>query len=164
MAKFAETTDVPVERSQAEIQRTIQRYGASSFMTGYQGRRAIVAFESHGKRVRFDLQLPDPKDEEFTKGRINQHSSTLTDRPPEKAAALWEQACRQRWRALLLLIKAKLEAVEAGITTFEEEMLSHIVMPDGRTVSETIVPGLEKAITEGGKLPPLLGSGKGTAR
>lgn len=39
----------------------------------------------------------------------------------------WEQACRQAWRALALVIKAKLEAVDAGIVTFEEEFMAQIV-------------------------------------
>ena len=36
----------------------------------------------------------------------------------------WEQVCRQRWRALLLIIRAKLEALESGITTLESESWS----------------------------------------
>jgi hypothetical protein len=163
MAKFAENTDVPVERSQAEIQRTIQRYGATSYMAGYQGSMAAVMFECEGKRIRFNLPLPDRTAHEFASKRVNQNSP-WTPRPPGEANARWEQACRQRWRALLLLIKAKLEAVEAGITSFEEEMLAHIVMPDGMTVSEKVLPGLQAAIENGAKLPPLLGTGKGTAK
>jgi len=158
MAKFAENTDVPVERSQAEIQRTIQRYGASSYMSGFQQipkPMALVMFEVNGKRIRFNLPLPDPAAHEYASKRVNQNSP-WTPRPANEAAERWEQACRQRWRALLLLIKAKLEAVEARITTFEEEMLSHIVMPDGRTVAESIVPGLQAALEAGGKMPPLL--------
>jgi hypothetical protein len=60
----------------------------------------------------------------------------------------WEQACRSRWRALLLCIKAKLEACAVGITTFDSEFLAHIVTGDGRTVAERIVPQL----TNGGPL------------
>jgi hypothetical protein len=41
-----------------------------------------------------------------------------------------EQAARQKWRALLLLVKAKLEAVDANIATFEEAFVGDIVMPD----------------------------------
>ena len=48
----------------------------------------------------------------------------------------WEQACRQRWRALLLIIRAKLEAAEAGISTLETEFLANIVLPDGRTAGQ----------------------------
>lgn len=59
-----------------------------------------------------------------------------------QAHQAWEQACRQRWRALSLCIKAKLEAVAAGITTFEHEFLAHFLTGDGRTVGDHIIPQL----------------------
>ena len=42
----------------------------------------------------------------------------------------------------LLVIKAKLEAVEAQISTIEDEFLAHIALPDGRTVGEWLGPQL----------------------
>jgi len=57
----------------------------------------------------------------------------------------WEQACRQKWRALCLAIKAKLEAVESGISHFEDEFLSQIIDPiTKKTVGELIRPELEQ--------------------
>ena len=41
---------------------------------------------------------------------------------------------------LLLVIKAKLEAVASGISTIEKEFLADIVMPDGSTVNEWMRP------------------------
>lgn len=55
----------------------------------------------------------------------------------------WQQACRQRWRALALCIKAKLEAVECGIVSFEQEFLAHFQMPDGRTIGDHIIHQLK---------------------
>jgi|AACY02.16.fsa_nt_gi hypothetical protein len=52
-------------------------------------------------------------------------------------------------------IKAKLEAVEAGIVTFEEEFLPQTVLPDGSRVNEWAQPQMEQAYLEG-KMPPLL--------
>ena len=49
-----------------------------------------------------------------------------------------DQAKRQRGRALLLVIKAKLESVESGIETLEQAFLAHVVMADGKTVHERI--------------------------
>ena len=57
----------------------------------------------------------------------------------------YEQAVRQRWRALALVVKAKLEAIEAGITTFEEEFLAYIMLPDGQTVGQWIKPQVDDA-------------------
>lgn len=76
----------------------------------------------------------------------------------------WEQACRSRWRALLLSVKAKLESVEIGISEFEEEFLAHIVDPaTGRTVGEDIVPQIAKRYEQNGAPVCLIGfSGGGS--
>ncbi len=76
-------------------------------------------------------------------------------RSPEAARQAWEQACRQRWRALVLVVKAKLEAVETGITTFEQEFMAHIVLPDGKTVGERVRGAIAQAYATG-KTPRLL--------
>jgi hypothetical protein len=67
-------------------------------------------------------------------------------------------ACRARWRALALVIKAKLEAVESGITTFEEEFLAHIVLPDGTTLGQWAAPRLAH-VYDTGAMPPMLPGG-----
>jgi len=92
--------------------------------------------------------------------------TTTSAYPIDQQHKRWEQACRQRWRALALAIKAKLEAVESGITGFEEEFLSHIIMADGKTIGEHIVPQVAQLCSPAA-LPPLLpsigqtGKGKG---
>ena len=53
------------------------------------------------------------------------------------------------------MIKAKLEAVETGITTFEEEFFAHFVLPGGKTVFQEAMPMLEQVYQ--GKDVPLLG-------
>jgi hypothetical protein len=67
--------------------------------------------------------------------------------------AEYEKATRQRWRALALVIKAKLEAVESGITIFEDEFLAHIVLPDGSTAGDWMRPQIAKAYDKN-KMPP----------
>ena len=67
----------------------------------------------------------------------------------------YDQACRQRWRALLLVIKAKLEAVTAGISTIETEFLANIVLPDNTTAGEWMLPQIDRAYRTD-EMPPLL--------
>lgn len=149
MGKFAEGTSVSVEKSRAEIEGLIVRYGAThtAFMSA--PGRAMIMFEAKGRRIRFDLPLPDRDDKKFLR------DGRGSVRPPAKRLEAWEQACRQRWRALALVIKAKLEAVESGITAFEDEFLAHIVMPDGQTVATHIKPSIAAAY-ESGSMQPLL--------
>lgn len=150
MSKFASSTTVSSEKSRMEIERILARYGASSFMYGTTMDRAIIAFEAAGRRIKFDLPLPDRNAPEFKRTPAKRQI-----RSPEQQAQAYEQAIRQRWRALALVIKAKLEAVEAGITEFEEEFLAHIVLPGGQTVGQWMLPQVSTAY-ETGSLPPLL--------
>jgi hypothetical protein len=148
--RYAEKTQVSSEKSRGEIERTLVRYGASHFMYGWQKGAAVVAFQMRGKAIKFVLPLPDRQSDAFTLT-----PSKKQRRSEREAEAAWEQACRQRWRALQLCIKAKLEAVESGITSFEEEFLSHFVMPSGQTLAEHVLPQLEEA-HRSGKMPRLL--------
>jgi len=148
MAAYAATTNVSVENSRAEIERTLRRYKADAFAYATEPAKAMIGFRIGGRQVRFMLQMPDPNSREFT-----QHSRGR--REPAAAEKLWEQACRQKWRALALVIKAKLEAVSAGITTIEDEFLAHTVLPDGSTVGAWMQPQVDEAYRVG-SMPQLL--------
>lgn len=154
MATYASGTTVSVETSKMEIERNLRRYGASGFVSGWQENLAFVEFLIAERRVRFRMMLPAPADPQFTEYKRGQNGATVV-RSPDAAHKLWEQACRQKWRALALVIKAKLEAVDAGISMIEDEFLANIVMPDGRSVSETIKPGIAIAY-QGGQTHNLL--------
>ena len=69
-----------------------------------------------------------------------------------------EAEWRRRWRALSMIIKAKLEMVTAGDTTFEHEFLADIMLPEGGTVAKWLGPQLMEAY-DSGKMPSLLPSG-----
>lgn len=139
MARYAENTSVPVEKSRAEIESILNRYGATSFLYATQASSALIQFDAKGRRVRFVLPLPDRSEERFSFKGVRKNPTTDDER-----FKLWEQACRQRWRSLALAIKAKLETVECGISEFEQEFLAHIVDPSsGKTVGEVIRPMIE---------------------
>jgi hypothetical protein len=148
--QYAANTTVSSESSRNEIERTLRRYGADDFAYATNKQQAMIGFVADGRTVRFILPMPDPKAREFilTPSRGNLRSSA----DAEKA---WEQAVRQKWRALALMVKAKLEAVESGIVTFEQEFLPHIVMPGGQTVYENVQANIEDAY-QSGKVKPLL--------
>ena len=147
---YAEKTSVSVSRTKADIEELISRYGAEQFVSGFKGNIAAIGFTISGRQIRFILPLPDKQAREYwyTPGRGNR-------RTDDAAHTAWEQACRSRWRALYLIVKAKLEAVEAGISTVEREFLYDIVLPDGRTAGEWLAPQIETAY-ETGQMPPML--------
>jgi hypothetical protein len=119
-------------------------------MYGWANDSAVVAFEMHGRRIKFVLPLPDRGSSEFTHTETGRLRKSL-----DQVERAYEQAVKQRWRALALVIKAKLEAVETGITEFDEEFLAHIVLPNGTTVGQFMLPHVATAY-ESGDMPPLL--------
>lgn len=146
---YAQKTDVPVERSRADIEDLVKRYGADQFVSGWEIGQALISFRAQKRYVRFLLPLPSEDERQFRRdGRGKARTAASARRQ-------WEQACKSRWRALLLVIKAKLEAVASGITTFEDEFLAHIVLPDGQQVSTWLRPQLEEAYATA-QMPSLL--------
>jgi len=128
--KYAKRTQVPISRSRSEIETTVTRYGADQFGSAFATDKAMVQFRL-GKAdkawvIRFILPLPheDAQDQ------------------------------RQRWRALALVIKAKLESVECGIATIEQEFLANIVTPGGQTMAEILVPQLQD-MRKSGRMPTI---------
>jgi hypothetical protein len=146
--RYAQETTVPVDRSKAEIERLVQRYGATEFATGWRSGRAVIQFHMRNRYVRFILPLPD-------KSEFSKTPSGRRTRSEHDTLKAWEQGCRQRWRALALSIKSKLESTESGIEEFEVAFMGQVVMPDGRTVSEHVLPAIDAAY-KSGKMPELL--------
>lgn len=151
MNTYAKNTSVSVEKSRAEIESTLTRFGASAFAYATQNNKAMLKFQAQDRWIMFILDLPDRYDKQFT-NRTHGNRVTSDKLPDQKAYEKWESACREKWRALALVIKAKLVAVQDGITQFEDEFMAHIVMPDGKTVSHFMRPQIQEAYSTG-KMP-----------
>lgn len=129
---YAATTKVPVAQTRGEIETLLARHKAQAFgtATDYEQRAARVQFKANDRHVRFVVTLPDPS--KFGRDGIR-----------------YAQEERRIWRALLLVIKAKLESVESGIATFEDEFLAQIVMPNDQTVGQLMKPVIERSYKSG---------------
>ncbi len=147
---YAKDTKVSTSASKMEIERILERYGADQFMHGWDSEKAVVAFRMRGRQIKFILPMPDRSSEEFWKTPTQRRR-----RSTEAALSAYDQSVRQKWRALALVIKAKLEAVESGIVEFEEEFLAHIVLPDGSRVGDLVVDQVRVSY-ETGDMPLLL--------
>lgn len=146
--EYASGTSVSVERTKSEIELTLRRYGATQFVSGWdsdQG-RAYVGFHVSERTIKFVLTLPrsdDPLATHTPQGRL---------RCDTDAQRHWEQMVKQKWRALLLVIKAKLESVNGGIETIEEAFMPQIVLPGGGTMGEWAAKAIPQAYASG-KMP-----------
>lgn len=145
--RYAAQTTVSPERSRGEIERILERYGARKFMYGTDQKEAMIAFEFNGRAIRMTLPMPTMEEVSKTpKGRTRRGTVVNTE---------LDRARRQRWRALRTVILAKLEAVESGISSFEEEFLSWTILANGNTVYEQLKPQMDLAI-RAGTMPKLL--------
>ena len=153
--RYAKNTQVSVEKSEGEIKNLLIRYGASQFASAWSFDKAVLRFKASDRLIQFVLPLPNPKEDRFVYRTWGDTIYKDQFRTETEAHKLWEQACRQRWRALALAIKAKLESVESGIASFEEEFYAHILLPSGKTLYELTRENVAIAYKTG-KVPPLL--------
>jgi hypothetical protein len=152
---YAEGTSVAVDRSKSELDRLLSKHGATQqgMMADNEKGTAVVVFKLKGRHIQMPVPLPRIGD--FAK-----HPDPRTRKPrtQDQQHRAWEQACRERWRAIVLLVKAKLEAVRIGTTTIEKEFLCDTLLPNGKTVYEQIHADVEKAYLTGEMQSlPLLG-------
>lgn len=120
---YGDYTKVPFDRTVSEIVTMLRKRGAGQIFQGEDGDMFAIQFSLSDRMIRFRLSLSD--------GR------------PSK------QRRRQRGRALLLVIKAKLESVDSGIETIEQAFLANVVMSDGKTVYERVAEPMALEYREG---------------
>ena len=155
---YAEDTRVPVSKTRVEIEDLLRKHGVEDTATRWLKDHGIVAFQHAGRVFRFQVALPAL--ESFAVIETDKPSWQWKTRTPEQQRAVWEQACRTKWRSILLIIKARLVAIEAGAETWESAFLFHVVGPNGELLGPSIVEKLERAYGAGGApLPPLLPAG-----
>jgi hypothetical protein len=136
---YAQRTQVPIDKTRLDIERLVRKYGATGFSSSWlEGRSpttgglsARVEFICHDRHIRLTVHVPPN-----------------------------EQRARGKWRVLLLMVKAKLVAVDAGVVTFEEAFFADIVMPEtNKTVYETARESVRVSYRDR-KDQPLLGASK----
>lgn len=124
-------TSVPASRSQAELERVLRRYGASSFSVANHWDRgeASVAFripESPGSATMIPVEL---------RVRFGTVAELLRKnagpRSRKKLPDYLPQAERVAWRHLVLWVDATLTAVTTGLQTVSEAFLAQTLIDGG---------------------------------
>jgi hypothetical protein len=150
MPTYAAKTGTTKRATLDELEKLLGKYGAISFFSGTdEWNHAFIAFKYAGLNILMRVKLPHVNEERFT------HTPTGLNRHADKIHDEHQAAVRATWRGLLLLVKAKLVAVDQGFTTIEQEFLPHIVLPGGATFADTVMPQIHEAYRTG-QVPPLL--------
>lgn len=148
--RYAKNTTVPVDRSIAEIERLMEKYGADQFMTGKSKEppRQFVIFRV--ERLPFRIEIPMPEMDEF---RVTHAGYARGEAQAEKE---YQQEIKRRWRVMCLIVKALLEGVDSGVWPggLTEALQPFLMLPDNRTVREAMTEQIDKIYA--GELPNLL--------
>lgn len=154
---YAENTSVSVDKSRAEIEATLRRYGAAMFFSGWDDATSFIAFKMNDRHIKISMPLPSKTDKSITHKK--DRYGYWVSRSEAGAAAEYEQRLRTKFRALLLTVKAKLESVESGIETFEQAFLAFVVLPDNTLVGDRVRALVDEAYRTGqmGNLLPAPG-------
>jgi hypothetical protein len=125
---YAKGTTVTVAKSQQEVASIFTRYGVRVFSLGQELDRAVVSFtitRHNHPDLPIRVGIPLPK-----------MGTNVRDH---------DQAVRECWRALVLLLKANLEAVERSIVSPEQAFLAYIT--DGeRVVGDVLIPQIQSRL------------------
>jgi len=122
MAKYAARTDVSVKRSREQIESLLEKYDADAFAFGRDMAlgKAVLSFRHNKVCYRYVIEIIDNPQEE-----------------------------RCRWRALYIVIKGMLVAVDSKIMSFETAFMPWILGANGKSLGETLAPQLEQFRAEG---------------
>lgn len=152
MSRYAQGTEVPIEKSMMEIRATVRdRYGATGFQIIEEGNAAGIGFVFRGRAVRIAMRMPDPGEERF---KVTESGRERTSETAIRDA--WLSECRRIWRVLAIAVKAKMELVENG-QPFEAEFMPYLLASDGRTIAEHKLSDLIRVLDSNGQ-PALLPS------
>ena len=134
--RYAEGTDVPVDRSRGEITGILATHGVQrmGWTTSPEGDE--LGFELAGGTFRFTIRKPTLEDVRAAAEADGKDLRYILNWSA-KVDAEW----RRRWRANVLLLKAKLEFIDAGDTTIDRELLAYRVLNDGRTLEQALAEG-----------------------
>ena len=129
MAKYAKYTDVPVRNSKVHIEKLLVDWGIEEFFFGTSPRGEGIGFKFRDKV--YKISVPVPNDGS-------------------------EQTKRQMWRILFMSLKMKLEEIDAGLISFDDQFLAQMALPDGSTVSDFMKLPKNLELLQQAKMPLLL--------
>ena len=129
-SNYVRGASVTASASQDEIRSMLAGSGATGVRCTWEDGRAAIAFSSGACRFRIALALPRGAGDPL--------------QPPSSighGAKTAQEGARQRWRALSQLIRAKLDAVAAGIVTFDQEFQGYALASPGDAPSRGAAGG-----------------------
>jgi hypothetical protein len=140
MSRYAQGTTVTVDSSRGEITGILAKFGVQRMAWASQPEGDMLEFQLAGHHYRFTIDRPTWDD--VAGDYVNSRNEAQRD---QSVAAEW----RRRWRANVLLLKAKLEFAQDGPTTIARELMANLVLADGRVMADAVDQGGVKLLAAG---------------
>lgn len=158
---YAAGTSVDPSKTRSEIDTLLTKNGATHVAIQSAPDSATVAFEIAGKRYR--ITLPMPTMEQCKPGNKipPRWYGMQASQREEWVRGQRDQRLRERWRALFLVMKAKLEIARiSGFSSVEKEFLADKILPGGTTVYEEVQEAFKTGLDQAEALKSrMLGAG-----
>jgi len=137
-----ENTEVAVSKSQEGIRKLLLENHATG-----------IAFVSQTEPLSEGFEAMVPIDGKTYRIRIVARVKKVEKKPRRRRYApakseyeMQESEMRRVWRVLFYHLKSVYEATNTGVMEFRELMLPYVVVKDGRTIAQHLLPQLDKAI------------------
>jgi hypothetical protein len=164
--RYAEGTAVDAGKSRIEIENLLGKHGASQrqFAVDDETGRTVLTFKMAERFARISLAIDVKSLPRVGEGYYRADTGIKTPQGwqrwgvrqrTEWLAKEREQLNRELMRRLLLVLKAKLELIQDGVTTFEREFLADILLPNGETLHDAVAHRIAAAYQSGEVLPML---------
>ena len=135
MKRYAEGTAVSVASSRGEITGILAKHGVErmGWQTGPLGDELMFDLEGHTYRLPI---LKPTRESEIAWARKQGQNVGYID-----FAGRVDKEWKRRWRATVLLLKAKLEFADGETSTVAMELMPYLLTQGGQTLGELIVEG-----------------------
>jgi hypothetical protein len=144
MKRYAEGTSVSVESSRGEISGILAKHGVTDMGWTSNAERDELFFLLDGYRYRLTVVKPTLESEREWARKQGGYLPQID--LPSRVAKEW----KRRWRATVLLLKAKLEFADGETSTIAHELMPYLILADGKTMSEALLAG-DVPLLMGGK-------------
>lgn len=131
--RYAEGTQVSVDSSRGEISGILTKHGVIRMGWFTEPEADVLQFEITGRSYRLTIVRPTIAELRESYRADGRDWSRVYDQQA-KVTAEW----KRRWRANVLLLKAKLEFADGVTSTVERELMPYMVLADGRTLEAAI--------------------------
>jgi len=135
-----ETTEVAVSKSQDAIRKLIYTHKGTGVMMisrpPREGLEAFVEIEKQPYHIRIMATCKDVS-----------HDRNGWKRSDSARANAQQQEERRVWRVLYWHLKAMFEAADAGVIDVRNIIMPYVVLNDGRTLADHIIPRMGELMT-----------------